>query len=117
MRRIPWTTFNVGTGELPNCFVLVPESDTERAELRRAFEDAGVSDSLAFHKSGINGCLVLPKEFTWDPGGAVRVAIARQGQTSPIEAWFWLVECDDGSGRRFAWWNTHDDRDSAWTWS
>jgi len=117
MRRLPWTTLDMGAGGMPNCFVLVPENDAERTELRQAFEDAGVLNSLAFHKSGINGRLDLPANLTWEPDGAVRVAVAVQGQPSSIPAWFWLVECDDGSSRRFAWWNTQHDRDSSWTWS
>jgi hypothetical protein len=72
---------------------------------------------MAFHKSGINGRLNVPADLNWEADGAVRVTVTVQGQTSPITARFWLVECDDGTGRKSAWWNTQHDRERSQTWS
>ncbi len=117
MNRLPFTRFDQNAGGWPRCWVLVPQTDAERSEVREAFAKAGVSNSLAFSKKEINGRLDFPHNLTWEPDGAVQVSITVQGQTPPLAAWFWLVECDDGSGRRFAWWSMQHDQDRAETWS
>lgn len=117
MRRLPFTSPDSVAGVLPRCCVLVPEVEAEQAELRQAFAEAGVLNSLAFHKQGINGRLDFPPNLSWDFDGAIEVSITVQGQESPSAAWFWLVECDNGSGRKLAWWSMRHDLGSASAWS
>ena len=117
MQRLPWTPIDNRKSVLPKCFALIPETDAERADLRQSFEDGGVQNSMAFDKMDISGRLDIPSVLSWEPDGAIRVAITLKGDALPIDAWFWLVECNDGSGRRFAWWNTRYDREGSHPWS
>jgi hypothetical protein len=103
--------------EWPECFIVVPQNEKEKEELKESFEKAGVKNSLAFNKSGINGCLIFPEDLEWEKNGAVKATIEVQGEKPWIDAWFWLVECNDGTERRFAWWNTNPnfEQSSVWT--
>ena len=88
--RLPWTSLDLKEAGLPDCYVLVPE---------------------------MNGRLDFPEKLSWGPDGGVPIQVTIKDQPTPSTVWFWLVECDDGSERRFAWWNTYYDRSSAVSWT
>jgi hypothetical protein len=114
MKRLPFG-LDLSVGGMPSSVVLVPENDAERAELRQSLEDAGVSNSLGFSKGGVVGCLQLPDKLTSESDGAIPVTIIANQQEA-IPAWFWLVEIDDGNGRRFPWWSTEREIATAASW-
>lgn len=113
MKRQPFTSIG---GGLPDCFTLVPETDDEQQELENALDDQGVCNSMGFSKSGINGRLNIDANPQWE-NGAMKATVTVQGEAHPKDAWFWVVECEDGSGRRFAWWSMKPDIKTASTWS
>lgn len=94
---------------------LIPESDEDELDLIQSLATDGVLHKLAFLKRRINGRLDFPDEVQWQPDGGVKMRIIVQNQADPIDAYFWVVELDDG--RRFAWWNLTHDRDSAVPWN
>ena len=116
MQRLPWTRLDMEPGGLPNCFILIPENDAERADLRRSFEAVGVNDRLSFCKSSVNGCIHLPAALTWEADGAVPVELTVEGTPARVTAWFWLVEWNDGSLHRSAWWSRQHSRNGAKAW-
>lgn len=120
MKRLPWklrsSQIKRSTDGFSECGVLVPETDAERSEVEQALEAQGVCDSMGFIKNGINGRLDFPADLVWESDGAVQLTVA-SNQNEQIPAWFWLVEIDDGSGRRLAWWGMQRDRDKATRWA
>lgn len=117
MRRLCWTSLDLSAAGVASCFCLLPETDAEREELRESLADAGVRNSLAFSKLGIIGRLDFPSDIKWEADGAIHLTVTVEGQPYPVSVWFWLVECDDGTGHRFAWWNTRHDGSSSMPWS
>ncbi len=110
MKRIPWK------GPI-ECAVLVPEAVEEREELAQSLDDNGVVNSLGFSKNGVNGTLYLPETLAWDSSGAMKASVKVNEEHGRCDAWFWLVECADGTGRRFAWWSLEHDIESASSWT
>jgi hypothetical protein len=103
-------------GGFPECFVLLPQTEIEKSEIANALEAQGVCDGMGFVKNGINGRLGFPAILNWESDGSLALTVtSNQNQETP--AWFWLVECEDGSGRRFAWWGTRRNRDYAIPWA
>lgn len=117
MKRRPQTTLDIEAGRLPPCFVLAPDTDEDRAELSRAFEEAGVRDGAdPWWRSELSVRLHVPADFNWMDDGSVRIDLTAVDNPSPPTAYFWVVECDDGSGRRFVWWRVGDDQVRAEPW-
>ena len=112
MKRLPHGSDLIKMGQL---YHLVPESESEEIELQQSLENQGVQDSTSFDKNGINGRLDLPAKLKWNTDGAVEVHVTTHDRTIP--AWFWLVEWDDGSGRRFAHWGTNRDSTKSNSWT
>ena len=120
MKRLRWTLrssqIDLSLTGFPECFVLVPESNDERAEIEQDLRAEGVRNRTSFIKNGINGRLDFPTDLNWESDGAVELTITTN-QDQRIPAWFWLVEIDDGTGRRFAWWGTNSNRDKSIPWA
>jgi hypothetical protein len=110
MKRIGWKG-------MIDCAVLVPETVEERGELTQSLEDNGVLNSLGFSKNGVNGTLYLPETLAWDSSGAMKASVKVNEELGRRSAWFWLVECADSTGRRFAWWSLENDIQSANSWT
>ena len=112
MKQLPWPRFGSDSMEL--AVILVPETDQDRQILLDALDDAGVRNSLAFNKAGINGRIDFHHDHGWDKDGGFEVAISMHDQPK-IAAWFWIIELDDG--RRFAWWALKNDSQEAIAWT
>ena len=110
MKRIGWKG-------CIDCAVLVPETVEEREELTQSLEGAGVHDSLGFSKNGVSGTLYLPETLAWHSSGAMKASVKVNEEHGRRDAWFWLVECADKTGRRFAWWSFEHDIQSAHGWT
>ncbi len=109
MKRLPFGSAGVDNS------ILLPENDTEKEDLRQTLDDKGVCDSMAFNRSGINGCLRVSAPLEWAPDGSVEVSIQTPEPQQPIAAWFWVVEINDG--RRFLWWSTEQGQLTAKSWA
>jgi hypothetical protein len=120
MKRLAWTLrgsqIDLSLAGFPECFVLVPECGAEEAEAEEALAAQGVSNHMGFVKNGINGRLEFPAKLGWEADGALSLMITTN-ESEHLQAWFWLVEGQDGSGRRFAWWGTSRNRDDAIPWA
>ncbi len=121
MKRLPWkrrgSHIDLSLAGFPESFVLVPESNDDKTELENALDAQSVCDRMSFNnKNGINGRLDFPTDLNWDSDGAVELTITTD-QNQQIPAWFWLVENDDRTGLRFAWWGTQQDRDLSNPWA
>jgi hypothetical protein len=113
VKRVPWGF----QSKIANCFILIPENSAERDELTYALEDRGVMNSMAFSKNGTTGRLNVPDRMEWASDGAARVTVTVKEEAKPIDAWFWLIECDDQDGRPHAWWSTKHDIEQAENWA
>lgn len=122
MKRVLWTLrgskLQLARIGVPECYALVPETKDDEDELRVALRNEGVSHRMSFaNKNGIDGRIDLPQQLTWSADGTLEVVIVGQSPAKPLAAWFWIVEDDDGTGRRFAWWATIHDSDEAQPWT
>lgn len=121
MKRLPWklkaSKLDLGRVGIPESWVLVPETKNDEEELRVALDSQDVRHRMSFIKNGINGRVDFPQQLRWSPEGSLKVSIAVQGGGQPLEAWFWIVETDDGTGRRHAFWGTVPDTDQAVSWT
>ena len=98
---------------IPNCYVLVPETPQDEELLIEKLDDCGVRDRMGFSKQGTTGVLMVPAHPHWDEEGKVQLQVKKPD--GDANAWFWLVEIDDG--RVFAWWNTQPNLTSANAWN
>lgn len=106
MKHLRWDSPHLYVSGMPPCSALVPETDGDRKELRRALGERGVKDRRAFSLGGSGGIVHLPEELTWEEDGAARAAVTVTGEEATSPAWFWVVECA-ASGERSVWWATY----------
>jgi len=97
--------------------LLIPENDAEQAELLQVLDTNGVSHSMAFSKNGINGRIDFPQRLTWGSDGSLELQLTEAGTEGTQKVWFWVVELNDGTKRRFAWFSKTKDIDTAFNWS
>jgi len=120
LKRLPWTLegtkLDLASVGIPDCCVLVAETDDDRAELLGVLDGQGVVDGMSFTKGGVTGTLIYPEDLLWLDDGAIQLAVSTP-DGSPRQLWFWIVEITDASPRRFVWWGTMRDQKSAWSWS
>jgi len=97
-------------------YALVPETDEDRQELSDSLEDDGVRNSLSFSYDGQMWVLLLPDEPQWDEDGAMLASVKLQGEDIKHDVWFWVIDLEDGPGRRFAYWGFDKGHRKATTW-
>lgn len=121
MKRLPWVLRRSGGPSLspdviPGSVVLVPETPEEQGELEDVLDDQGIRDGMSFSHEAVKGVIHFPSALRWAADGALQLSVAHQGNFPAADLWVWVVEIEDGSGRRFPWYGTSHDSDEAVSW-